>query len=225
MITTTISVITEPGPSRKRPGSFPEDMDVFCGEVTVSINQINIVTGEINSTVVQMTADIAAALALVTAGTTKWVSGTTYLVGQRVWSPANFRTYRRRTAGSAGSTDPSIDSTNWLPTETSEVVNDLGDLGGGIDDIDLAYGTVVSATVSTSAQTFTFSNPPTSGTSGSFTLFLTNGGSQTVTWPNSVKWEAGSAPVLIAAGVDILIFTTNDGGVTWYGFAAGLDMR
>lgn len=105
-----------------------------------------------------------------------------------------------------------------------ETVNALGDLGGGTDDIDLTLGNVVSATVSTATQTFTFSNPPASGTAGSFTLFLTNGGSQTVTWPASVDWAGGAAPTLTSSGVDILTFTTIDGGTTWYGFAAGLAM-
>lgn len=106
-----------------------------------------------------------------------------------------------------------------------ETVNALGDLGGGTDDIDLTAGNVVTATVSTSTETFTFSNPPASGTAGSFTLILTNGGSQTVNWPASVDWAGGTAPSLTASGVDVLTFTTVDGGTIWYGFAAGLDMK
>ena len=58
----------------------------------------------------------------------------------------------------------------------------------------LTAGNVVSATVSTGAQTFTFTNPPAdTGIAGSFTLFLTNGGSQTVNWPGSVDWAGGDA--------------------------------
>ena len=106
-----------------------------------------------------------------------------------------------------------------------ETVNVLGDLGGGTDDIDLTAGNVVTATVSTSTETFTFSNPPASGTAGSFTLILTNGGSQTVNWPASVDWAGGTAPSLTASGVDVVTFTTVDGGTIWYGFAAGLDMK
>lgn len=105
-----------------------------------------------------------------------------------------------------------------------ETLNALGDTGGGTDDIDLESGNVVTATVSTATQTFTFSNPPASGTAGSFTLILTNGGSQTVNWPASVDWAGGTAPSLTASGVDVLTFITTDGGTTWYGFAAGLDM-
>jgi len=109
--------------------------------------------------------------------------------------------------------------------DISEVVNPLGDLGGGTDDIDLESGNVVSATISTGAQTLTFSNPPVTGSNGSFTLFLTNGGSQTITWPISVDWVGGTAPTLTAAGIDVIIFTTNDAGTTWMGFVAGLDVK
>jgi len=106
-----------------------------------------------------------------------------------------------------------------------ETVNVLGDLGGGTDNINLESGNVVTATVSTSTQTFTFSNPSVSGVACSFTLILTNGGSQTVNWPASVDWAGGTPPSLTASGVDVLRFTTVDGGTTWYGFVLGIDMK
>lgn len=105
-----------------------------------------------------------------------------------------------------------------------ETVNAIGSIGGGTQDIDLELGNVITATVDTSETTFTFSNPPASGTAGSFTLILTNGGSQTVNWPASVDWAGGSGPTLTSAGVDVLTFVTVDAGTTWYGFTAGLDM-
>jgi hypothetical protein len=43
-----------------------------------------------------------------------WVSGTTYAIGAVVYSPLDAAIYRRKTAG-AGTTDPSLDSTNWAP--------------------------------------------------------------------------------------------------------------
>ena len=107
----------------------------------------------------------------------------------------------------------------------AETVNALGDLGGGTDTIDISAGNVVTATVSTSTQTFTFTNPSANGKACSFTLILTNGGSQTVNWPGSVDWAGGSAPSLTSSGIDILTFTTVDGGTIWYGFAAGTDMK
>jgi len=106
----------------------------------------------------------------------------------------------------------------------AETVNVLGDVGGGTDAIDISAGNVVTATVSTGAQTFTFTNPSATGKACSFTLILTNGGSQTVNWPSSVDWAGGDAPSLTSSGIDILTFTTVDAGTIWYGFAAGLDM-
>ena len=106
-----------------------------------------------------------------------------------------------------------------------ENVNAIGSTGGGTQDINLALGNVVTATVDTSANTFTFSNPPASGKCGSFTIILTNGGSQTVNWPGAVDWAGGAAPTLTTSGVDVLTFTTVDGGTIWYGFLAGADLK
>jgi hypothetical protein len=104
----------------------------------------------------------------------------------------------------------------------AEVTNAIGSTGGGTQDIDLTLGNSVTATVDTSANTFTFSNPTASDELCGFTLLLTNGGSQTVTWPASVDWPAATAPSLTASGTDVLVFITCDGGTTWYGFVAGL---
>jgi len=106
----------------------------------------------------------------------------------------------------------------------AEAVNAIGSTGGGTQDIDLTLGNIVTATVDTSENTFTFSNPSATGRACSFTLILTNGGSQTVNWPASVDWAAATAPTLTTAGVDIIEFFTVDAGTIWYGFAAGLDM-
>ena len=76
----------------------------------------------------------------------------------------------------------------------AETVNAIGGTGGGTQDIDLTAGNVVTATVDTSTNTFTFSNPSATGKACSFTLILTNGGSQTVNWPGAVDWAGGSAP-------------------------------
>ena len=106
----------------------------------------------------------------------------------------------------------------------SETVNAIGGTGGGTQDIDLTAGNVVTATVDTSTNTFTFSNPSASGRACSFTLILTNGGSQTVNWPSSVDWKDGTAPTLTSSGVDILNFMTVDAGTIWYGFHS-VDMK
>jgi hypothetical protein len=99
-----------------------------------------------------------------------------------------------------------------------ETVNARGSISGA-QDINLEDGNVVTATI-TGATTFTFSNPPATGIGGSFTLILTNGGSN-VTWPASVTWPGGSPPSLSASGVDILVFFTVNAGTTWRGSLSG----
>ena len=98
-----------------------------------------------------------------------------------------------------------------------------GNTGAAIT-IDVVDGNFFSATVD-QATTFTFSNPPGSGDFGCFVLELTNGSAFVVTWPASVDWPGGLAPTLTAAGVDQLVFTTRDGGTTYFGFVAGLDIK
>ena len=117
--------------------------------------------------------------------------------------------------------DRTVDRINLK--DYGEVTNALGDLAGGTDDIDLTAGNVVTATVSTGTQTFTFSNPTASDEGCSFTLILTNGGSQTVNWPASVAWAGGDAPSLSPSGVDLLVFMTVDGGTIWHGMVASTD--
>ena len=102
-----------------------------------------------------------------------------------------------------------------------EVTNAIGSTGGGTQDIDLTLGNVVSATVDTSANTFTFSNPSATGNNCGFVLYLTNGGSQTVNWPASVDYPGATAPTLTEAGVDVLVFNTTDAGTTWLGNLVG----
>lgn len=74
--------------------------------------------------------------------------------------------------------------------------------------------------------TFTFSNPPASGTAYAFALRVVQDASAsgyTVTWPASVDWAAATAPTLTAtaSAVDWFVFSTVDGGTTWYGFTSG----
>lgn len=94
--------------------------------------------------------------------------------------------------------------------------------------IDLTSGNTFLITM-TGNCTFTFSNPPASGKTGSFTLVLVQDGtgSRTATWPAAVKWAGGTAPTLTTTattGTDVLVFLTMNGGTTWYGFLAGNGM-
>jgi hypothetical protein len=67
----------------------------------------------------------------------------------------------------------------------------------------------------TATTVWTFTNVP--ATAFGFILVLTNGGSQSVTWPASVKWPNATIPTLTVSGVDVLTFLTDDSGTTWRG--------
>jgi hypothetical protein len=115
---------------------------------------------------------------------------------------------------------------------SAPVLKDVGETcvanatSGSTDTISLTDGNVHNVTL-TANCTFTFSAPPASGTSGSFTLFLNQDGtgSRTATWPGTVKWAGGTAPTLTttASRTDILVFTTIDAGSIWYGAVSGQD--
>ena len=126
-------------------------------------------------------------------------------------------------------TDPHIyandvDGNNTKLTDAAKELYNLTALTKAIGDsgaalaLDLSLGTCFTATVS-AATTVSFANVPTQGTVV-VVLVLTNGGAFTVTWPASVVWAGSKAPTLTAAGKDMLVLATSDGGVSWMGSAS-----
>lgn len=100
--------------------------------------------------------------------------------------------------------------------------------------INCEAGNVFSHTL-TENTTYTFSNPPSSGTAYGFSLKVVQDASNsgyTVTWPNAVAWSTldtslvTGAPRLTntASAIDQFVFYTHDGGTTWYGFVAGKNL-
>lgn len=91
-------------------------------------------------------------------------------------------------------------------------------------DIDLNDGNYFTKTITTGTNTFTFSNPPASGTVGSFVLELTHTGGS-VAWPDgtsgqgTVRFPASTAPTLTAGKTHLFFFVTDDGGTTYRGAA------
>ena len=84
--------------------------------------------------------------------------------------------------------------------------------------LDLSTGNFFTDTPA-GAVTYTFNNP---GTVQTFQMKLTGGASAAITWPNSVKYEGGTAPVAPGNGeIDTLTFTTDDGGTTYIGVLTG----
>lgn len=124
-------------PQRSDPTNFPARADAFMSALPAFGTEANALQVDVNNQ--QLAAANSASAAATSAGNAAasesnaaasaaaaasgssaaaWVSGTTYSVGTVVYSPSNFRSYRRITAG-AGTTDPSLDTTNWLQVSYS----------------------------------------------------------------------------------------------------------
>lgn len=88
------------------------------------------------------------------------------------------------------------------------------DCPNGVMDISLANFFVCNCA---GAVTFSFTNVPTDSDIVSVVLQLHDGGSHALTFPSSVKWGGGAAPVFTPAGSDLVGFITIDGGTNWRG--------
>jgi hypothetical protein len=93
-------------------------------------------------------------------------------------------------------------------------INALGSVSG-TTDIDLADGTNVTATIA-GATTFTISGI-TSGSVNTVTLYLTNAGAYTITWPSGTTFNRNAAPVLPASGDTIIVLETYDNATSFAG--------
>ena len=117
-------------PSRADPATFPDRADAFVAwQETSLVPQINALEANVNARESSTVAASNAAAAVVNA--TLWVSGTSYTLGQAVFDPVNFLTYRRSIAG-AGTTRPGLDATNWVQVAGTGNVSTTGDqtIGG-----------------------------------------------------------------------------------------------
>ena len=164
--------------------------------------------------------------------------------GSTAWTSAS---YLIDTGGYAAYSDATANFTGNLqksgsPVVTAAYTGDV-DITGEliVDSYNETYAAVTSSSNATTVDceagnafshtltentTFTFSNPPASGTAFSFSLELIQDASAsgfTVTWPAAVDWPAATAPTLTAtaSAKDVFVFYTRDGGTTWYGFTAG----
>ena len=96
----------------------------------------------------------------------------------------------------------------------------------GTANFDCEAGNTFSITLSETVTTTNFNNPPTSGTGYTMTIELIQDSGASgygMAWPPAVDWPAATAPTptATASGKDVFVFTTRDGGTTWYGFVAG----
>ena len=116
---------------------------------------------------------------------------------------------------------------SWTPNTAGTYYYQCGNHSGMIGTItvtatttiDLSAGNMI--TFNQSADTtIAFAS---TDTAMDVTIVRGGGSSGTITWPNSVKWNGGTAPTLVTANIredDIqqFQFLTRDSGVTWYGW-------
>ena len=104
---------------------------------------------------------------------------------------------------------------------STRTVTAHGSVSSGTETFTPGVSTVTVA----GAFTWAFGSWPASGTEGTIRAYITNGGAAVITGWSAIIWEGGVEPTLQASGLDVLIFTTLDGGTTVYGFVAGEDMQ
>jgi uncharacterized protein YjbI with pentapeptide repeats len=97
-------------------------------------------------------------------------------------------------------------------------------ISSGTLTLNLETSNIFTVLLNAAITTLTISNPPASGSGGSFTLILTaDGTARAVTWPASIKWAGGTAPTITSTSgkVDSFAFFTSDGGTNWQGYVGG----
>lgn len=249
MTAPTITALPTP-PSRQDPETFADRSDAFLGALPTFQSELNTLGDYVETTAAEVDADAAtasaaAASAVAAAGATAWVSGASYNAGAVVYSLIDFQTYRAKTTHSGVATDPSAYATNWVQISLGSFAGDVSVAGELIaESYNETFVAVTSTTNATTVNceagnnfshtltentTFTFSNPPATGTAYGFTLKIVQdagASGYTVTWPASIDWPSATAPTLTADAnaVDVFVFYTHDGGTNFYGFVAGQAM-
>jgi hypothetical protein len=147
------------------------------------------------------------------AGTTATFSGGTF-TGALAGTTA---TFSGAVSGASGDISGEFKATSY--NETFAAVTSTA----GAVTVNCEAGNVFTHAL-TENTTFTFSNPPATGTAFGFTLkVVQDSTARTITWPASVDWAGGEAPTISAGSgeVDVFVFYTHDGGTAFYGFTAG----
>lgn len=127
-------------PSRQDPANFATEADAFLGALPTFQSEANALGNYLDGVGAAVDSDATAAAASASAAATSatnaaasataaasvasaWTSGASYTVGTVVYSPIDFQSYRAITTHSGVTTDPSLDTTNWVS---------IGGGGGGL---------------------------------------------------------------------------------------------
>ena len=111
------------------------------------------------------------------------------------------------------------DGSNLDGVSSGPVSQQAVTIDGAATSIDLSNGNLIYATQSAST-TVSFAN-----TENGNVYFVrakdSNTTARTITWPDRIKWDGGTAPTLIsdssAGDAQVFLLVTRDMGVTWYG--------
>jgi hypothetical protein len=190
-------------------GNQPAPQNVTSTEITDG----TIVNADINASAAIAASKIAGLATVATSGAYSDVTGTPTI-------PTDFVS-----AATGGTFSGDIDVGGELIVDSYNETYAAVTSTSNATTVDCETGNSFSHTL-TENTTFTFSNPPASGTAYTLSLEIIQDASAsgfTVTWPSSVDWPAATAPTLTAtaSAKDIFVFTTRDGGTNWYGFTAG----
>jgi hypothetical protein len=130
-----ISTLPSP-PSRQDPANFATEADAFLGALPTFQSQVNAAGTYIDGVGTAVDADaIAAAASAASAAASAsaasqvasvWVSGGTYTIGNVRFSPITYSSYRAKTNHSGVTTDPSLDTTNWVNISGFSALTDFG---------------------------------------------------------------------------------------------------
>lgn len=149
------------------------------------------------------------------------INGTTGITTPGVSSSDNIVTTGSGFISSATTLNSTGDATMNANLIAESYQESTVDLTGTTPTIDCAAGNVFNLTTSGPTEFQAATNVPTTGTGYGFMLKLTAGGTHTVDYDllgTNVYFAGGTAPEPPASGeTDILVFTTMDGGTTWYG--------
>jgi uncharacterized protein YjbI with pentapeptide repeats len=97
-------------------------------------------------------------------------------------------------------------------------------ISSGTLTLNLETSNIFTVSLNAAITTLTISNPPASGSGGSFTLIFTADGTpRSVTWPAAIKWAGGTPPTITSAigKADSFAFFSSDGGTSWQGYVGG----
>lgn len=92
--------------------TYPTEMQALA--TNVYNNAVGADADAATATTKAAEATAAASAATITANAAAWVNGGTYALNANAISGVDFQTYRKKTASSVTTTDPSADATNWV---------------------------------------------------------------------------------------------------------------